>query len=245
MINRRRKASFAYCAVKLFKTIHQSDFVNLRPCFDIMLNLFLSKEYSLRGIEVNYGAKKWKKLASFYQYLETNDVIYFNANFKPIGDTPDEKAFAPVDIDYTGITYSNPLLNQSDKTNEKDYIDFILVFPYEWYNLELVKCIVKEVNTAIGLTYAYVYFMPKNYSSITERPLKVSFFSVSSSLTKEDTELRNNLKNIDCGFIPKKYPINFYNGRQLELLTSTGIEYAEAISDNLTLVTTRAETEQN
>ena len=238
----KRNLSHDYCVVKLFKIIQQSDFINIKPCFDIMQNVFLSKEYNLRGIDVNYGAKKWKKVTSFYKYLETNDVVYFNADFKPNEYRPDEKFFSPADLDFTGINYSNHLQNLSGKTDEKDYIDFILVIPYEWYNLELIKSIIKETDKTIGLTYAYVCFLPKNYSSITESPLKVSSFSVSSSLTKKDTELRNNLKDIDCGFIPKIYPINFYNNRQLEFINSTNIKYSEAISDNLTVVTAYAET---
>jgi len=226
---KRDKMKPQYCVVKIFKTHTQTETVDVKQCFDIMLDVFTSKGYSLSGVSFNYSSKTLKKLSSVYNFMETKDVVYFDASFEPQGSDR---------YDPTGITYSNHLLNLKDKTNEKDYLDFILAIPFDWYSLELIKKVIKEIDMTIGLTYSYVYFMPKNYCSSSEKPLKITPFSVSTTGTNEDEiTLRNNLKDIDCGYIPPKgYPVNFYNAKQLECLNGD-IGFQEKISDNLTLVT--------
>jgi len=233
---RKKESTPDNCVVKFFKTIHQSDFNDIKPCFEIMLDVFLSREYEFTGVEINYGSKQYKKVSAFYKLLETKDVVYFNAGFRPKGWVPDERAFAPADLNSTGIIYSNPLLNLSNKTDEKSYIEFICVIPYEWYSPDLIKSIVTDVDKAIGLTYSYVCFLPKHYDAVAEKPLKITSFSVSATVTKEDIVTRNDMKNIDCGFIPKTYPVNFYNSAQLECIKENA-DHIEKISDNLTLVT--------
>ena len=225
---KRDKPNPEYCVVKIFKTHRQSDVINIKLCFDVMLNVFTSKGCILSGVTFNYGSMMRKKLSSVYKFMETRDVVYFYAEFNRESVNH---------YDSVGITYSNSLLNLTHKTDEKDYVDFILTIPFDWYSLELIKKVIKEIDAAIGLTYAYVCFLPKNYSIGSEKPLKVSFFSVSTTVNKDDIVLRDNLKNIDCGYIPpKKYPVNFYNVKQMECLNND-MDFLEKISDNLTLVT--------
>ena len=140
---------------------------------------------------------------------------------------------------FAGIDYSNHLQNLENITDENDYADFCLVFPCEWYSLDLVKSLVKAIDKEITLTYAYVCFLPDDYDINSERPVKKTLFTVSSSVTQEDIELRNNMKKLNCGFIPKNYPINFYNDKQLESIDKNVevIEVEEKISDGLTLIT--------
>ena len=221
------KMSSEYCVIKIFKTIKQSDEINIKPCFEAMLGIFTSRGYSLTEIDINYGTKKWKKISSFYKFIETHKVVEFSASFNlKNGDG----------LDPTGITYSNHLSNLTRNTDEKDFINFTVAIPYDWYSLNLVKAVVKEIDIALKVTYAYVCFLPRNYSAYTERLIKTSFFSVSIDGNKEDIELRNNLKNADCGYIPKKYPVNFYNSKQLASVEGN-MDLLEKISENLTLVT--------
>ena len=216
------------CVIKLFKTINQTDVINIKPCFDAMYKIFISREYTMTDIEVNYGERKWKKANSFYKFLETHDVVSFYASFAPKGDLSD--------VTLAGIDYSNHLLNLENKTDERDYVYFCFVFPCEWYSLDLIKTLVKTIDKEIALTYAYVCFLPEDYDISFERPAKKTLFTTYSSVTQEDIELRNNMKKLDCGFIPKKYIVNFYNNKQLENINEN-IEIEEKISSGLTLIT--------
>jgi len=216
------------CVTKLFKTINQSGFVNIKPCFCAMQNVFISRGYSMTDVEVNYGEKKWKDVDSFYRFLEAHDVVSFYASFAPKGGVSD--------MNFAGIDYSNHLLNLENITDEKDYVDFCLVFPCEWYGLDLIKTLVKTIDDEIALTYAYVCFLPADYDINSERAVKKSLFTMSSSVTQDDIDLRNNMRSLDCGFIPKQYPVNFYNSKQLEDMAGS-FDIEEKISDGLTLIT--------
>ena len=67
---RNKKKHPILCVSKLFKTINQSDVINIKPCFCAMQDVFISREYSMTDIEVNYGEKNGKKLTRFINFLK-------------------------------------------------------------------------------------------------------------------------------------------------------------------------------
>jgi hypothetical protein len=77
--------------------------------------------------------------------------------------------------------------------------------------------------------------LPKNYDLGLEKPMKKPLFSESTSVTKDDIQKWDSLKNIDIGYIPKVYPVNFFNSRQLENLKGN-IGSIERLSERLALV---------
>jgi hypothetical protein len=211
-----------FCAIKMFKTVNRIEAINLKDCFDILYAVFHARGCRLSEISVNYGAKTWKNPEPFYDFVGTQETAEFSAMF-------DAK-------DNTGIYYGNRLLNQIGRSDEKDFIELTSVMPYEWYDLNEIKGIVAAVDALLSVTYAYICFLPKNYDLGLEKPMKKSFFFESTSVTEDDIQKWNNLKNIDIGYIPKVYPVNFFNSRQLENLKGdTGS--IERVSERLSLVT--------
>jgi len=245
--NRNITMNDKICLIKMFKIIDQPEAIDIKTCFDVMLDVFLEKghdAFEIMGDSADGEPVFFKKLNPFYRRLRKQGVVCFSAYFDETFDL--------------GIHYWDMPLNPESESDQKRFVDFFLAIPYEWYNLELAKEIVAKIDIAIGLCYAYVNFVPYNYCIDREEPwvareddqppssdlsldeLKIEFekrAERSNAIVSEMKEQkRERFRHVKTGQIPEYYPVNFYNSRQLENVTKP-TEKFERISDNLTLVT--------
>lgn len=94
----------------------------------------------------------------------------------------------------------------------------------------------KEVLSSYPWDYGYLYEQKANYDILTEKRVRIGFFSTSVKLTKQDISLYEKLKEIKEGYIPKLYLFNILNIAQQKnemLVGITGVWYP--LNENFSL----------
>jgi hypothetical protein len=255
------------CLIKAFKIIDRPETIDIKTCFDVMLDVFVSRGHETFQIMGRLTAGEgfdFTKLKPFYTLLHKQNVSDFSAYF---------------DDDYDlGIHYWTIPLNPESESDQERLVEFFIAIPYEWYCLDQTREIITKLDTAIGIHYAYVSFVPRDYCVDLERQLEAwerpsgnglfeplhteiphyngfNMKKVQAALDAQQEELdaRNaiaergmeevnaekleRLRHIASGYIPKCHPVNFYNKRQLQNLKENKDDKFEKISDNLTMVT--------
>jgi len=235
------------CLIKMFKIVDKPATIDIKACFDVMLDVFLQKghdAFEIMGDSATGEPIFFKKLNPFYKAIRKQDVACFSAYFDESFDL--------------GIHYWDMPLNPESESDKKRFVDFFLAIPYEWYSLDQAKAIVTKIDAVIGLCYGYVNFVPCNYCidreeawvareddkppsrDLSLEELKIEFeerAERSNAIVDEmKAQKREMFRHVNVGQIPKHYPVNFYNSRQLEHVIEP-TERFEKISNNLTLVT--------
>jgi len=230
------------CLLKAYKVMQQHEALDAKTCFDVLLDVFFSNghtEFEVMGTSAAGKTVSFMRLRPFHAFLQKEDAEELGVYF---------------DEDYDlGIDYLNMPLNPENEEDEKRFVEYILAVPYEWYRFEQVKSIVTKIDAAIGLSYAYVCFVPVDSCIDAEEPVRKSGNTKQqfNELHQEDgktaekleqaieeaiTQKRNMLRDVDSGHIPKQHPVNFYNNEQLKNLTAGR---SERVSNSLTVVTYR------
>jgi len=99
------------CLIKMFKIMGQSETIDVKTCFDVMLDVFLLQghdTFEIMGESAVGETIFFNKLNPFYKFLGKQDVADFSAYF-------DE------DFDL-GVHYWNMLLYPEDEYNTKRFV---------------------------------------------------------------------------------------------------------------------------
>lgn len=153
------------CLVKAFKIMGTPEPIDIRTCFDVLLDVFVSKGHEtfqimgkLASIEGFKAGFDFIKLKPFYKFLNKHDIRDFSAYFDD-------------DFDL-GIHYWDMPLHPEDNSNQKRLVELFIAIPDEWYCLDEVRAIISKLDAVIGLSYAYVSFVPQDACIDLERRLE-------------------------------------------------------------------------
>lgn len=216
--------------LKLFKIISPKDLDLYNPnTIKNVINLSLHTFFYdnvFNYVELNYGCKKYKSLTAFFNKInesfdsiEIVDLIISN------------------NIDSNIILYSNDLLNQVQKENF-GIVELNICSALNNINKDTTNAFIEELSKIFPIDYGYVFPFEKGMDIHTEKIVRSSFWGSPISVTKEDILKRNQLLNLNNGFFPKLYPINFLNQSQFDRLKKSNTSVKEVIDmkNNLKLV---------
>lgn len=216
--------------LKLFKIISPKDLDLYNPntiknVINLSLNSFFYDDI-FNYVELNYGSKKYKSLTTFFDKInessdniEIVDLIISN------------------NADSNIILYSNDLLNQIQKENF-GIVELNICSAFNNINKDTTNAFIDELIKIFPIDYGYIFPFEKGMDIHTEKIVKKSFWGSHISVTKEDILKRNRLLNLNNGFFPKLYPINFLNQSQFDSLKKSNTSVREVIDmkNNLKLV---------
>lgn len=178
---------------------------------------------SIQNLEVNYGDKKWKNIDSFYKFISNNKdypIVYFYAGGAKELDT---------------IIYSNNILNKTIK-DSLDFLSITISFYSIFITDKDIIGFVKDIYKIINIDYGYSFYLGKNQDISSEKKIKKSFFSYSTTVDEKDIEQEKNMIEIRSGYIPKLYSFNILNKKQfIQIKQNSTAENTTVINDELIL----------
>jgi|SRR5690554_5060541 len=218
--------------LKLFKVISPKDLylynsTTIKDVMSLCLKSFFNDDNNIFNcVELNYGSKNWKsfttflkKIDGFSNKIEIVDLVITNIE------------------NFNKIIYSNELLNQIKKENF-GIVELNICSELNTINKDTANAFIKDLIEIFPIDYGYVFPFEKGMDIHTEKIVKKSIFGTSISVTKEDILKRNSLLNLNSGFFPKLYPINFLNQSQFDCLkkNQTSVSEVVDVKNNLKLV---------
>lgn len=207
--------------LKLFKIISPKDLVLYNPnTIRNVIKLSLSSFYNdniFNYVELNYGSKRYKNLTTFLDKLN-NTLSNIEIVDLRISDSKDTNL----------ILYSNELQNQIQK-DDLGIVELSICSESNNINKDTAKIFVDKLIEIFPIDYGYIFPLRKNMDINTEKNIKKSLFSSSISVTKEDIVRRKMLFNINDGFLPQLYQINFLNQPQFDVLNNSNTSVKEIV----------------
>ncbi len=227
---RNKKKEIIGDVLKLFKIVSPKDLDLYNPntiknVISFSLNSFFYDDI-FNYVELNYGSKRYKSLTTFLNKIDDS-----SDNFEIVDLIISNSANSNT------ILYSNELLNQTQKENF-GIVELNICSEFNNINKNSTNAFIEKLIEIFPIDYGYVFPFEKGMDIHTEKIVKKSIFGSSTSVTKEDILRRNRLLNLNNGFFPKLYPINFLNQSQFDSLKNNNTSVREVIDmkNNLKLV---------
>lgn len=189
-----------YRVFKFYKVcdLVSSKSIDLKKTF-LSSYMFCGRTYSDVDFDVNYGEKTFKKFDKLKSYIEKKEA----------------KKLVSIAW-YSGrsfIIVENQALNSSAKKDSFCSLD--IAFDEEFFNAVDAKSFYLSLHQIFNYDYGYSLSLTQDFDFGTEKRIKKSLFSVSTSVDEDTVFWMTHVPDVHSGYVRDVYPINFINEKHM------------------------------
>lgn len=161
--------------------------------------MFFDTGYSDVDFDVNYGEKSFKNLNKLKSYLEKKDTK--------------KLVSIACHSDRSFIITENQALNSSSKKDS--FCSLEIAFNEEFFNTSGAENFYSSLYQTFSYDYGYSLSLSEDFDFGTEKRIKRSFFSISTTIDEDTVFWMSRLPDVNSGHLRDVYPINLINKKHM------------------------------